>query len=433
MNLLAPFLEQVGTDGNETAIVFGNEAISFKKLDRQSAALAYKFILAGLKEGDRVLLLTSVDISLYITLLALFRIGGVAVIPDPSIGFVNFFKCISMVKPIAGISVAKKYRWAGLLLRVTFRVRINLPTSADDNSSEINNATPVSDLLPDAPALISFTSGSTGRPKGIVRSHQFLLKQHQAVEKALEPNKGDRYLISLPVFVLSNLASGVTSVIPDCDLRKPGEIETAPVYEQIDRWKINRILAPPAFCERLADEAITTYRSISKVFTGGGPVFPALLNKLKTFAPTAKIVSVYGSTEAEPIAHISMDEISEADFALTGNGGGLLAGAPVDEVKLRIVENEIVVTGDHVVKGYVDSSDDASTKTLIDNEIWHRTGDAGKLDDRGRLWLLGRVKERVGKIYPFSVEAAARTIPSITNAAFFASNGKKISCDRKRE
>ena len=61
-------------------------------------------------------------------------------------------------------------------------------------------------LPDDAPALITFTSGSTGRPKGIVRSAAFLMLQHELLENVRRTKPGDVDLISLPVFILSNLA-----------------------------------------------------------------------------------------------------------------------------------------------------------------------------------------------------------------------------------
>ena len=73
---------------------------------------------------------------------------------------------------------------------------------------------------PAAAALASFTSGATGAPKLALRSHGFLLSQHQAIAAALAHKPGEVDLIALPIFVLANLASRVTSVLPDADLRR---------------------------------------------------------------------------------------------------------------------------------------------------------------------------------------------------------------------
>ena len=110
------------------------------------------------------------------------------------------------------------------------------------------------------PALVTFTSGSTGEPKAAVRTHGFLLAQHAVLEESLSLAPGEVDLTTLPIFVLANLASGVTSVIPDADLRYPGRIEPGPVFEQLrqlDRTTHRlvgrtRIAASPALLARLA-------------------------------------------------------------------------------------------------------------------------------------------------------------------------------------
>src|SRR5262249_37732988 len=127
---------------------------------------------------------------------------------------------------------------------------------------------------------------------------------------------------------------------------------------------------------------------------------------------------VYGSTEAEPIASISALEmvrtIEHADPL-----AGLCAGRPVQEIALRIVRphdgpitlgaggwpehdvapdeaGEIVVAGPHVLTGYLDDPDAERANKIRDGaRVWHRTGDGGRLDAAGRLWLLGRVSRRV--------------------------------------
>ena len=100
-----------------------------------------------------------------------------------------------------------------------------------------------------------------------------------------------------------------------------------------------------------------------------------------------------------------------------GEGGGLLAGKPIAQIRLALIDDEIVVTGDHVNKAYLDPTADAETKMKRDGEIWHRTGDAGRIDEKGRLWLLGRKNARAGRFFPFQVETAARLWPGVRQVA----------------
>ena len=171
--------------------------------------------------------------------------------------------------------------------------------------------------------------------------------------------------------------------------------------------------------------------------------------------PNAGIYSVYGSSEAEPIAHIELFEITESDFAHMQTGKGLLAGLPVKEIKLATLPDnfgspigefteeefekeklssnmigEIVVSGDHVLKEYIGGINLEGIKFKIGEEIWHRTGDAGYVDKEGRLWLVGRCNAKVSiegnYIYPFSIETAAMSYPNIKHVAFVQKNGVNI-------
>lgn len=325
----------------------------------------------------------------------------------------------------------------------------------DETAKSLREIVPVG---PDAPALLTFTSGSTGQPKAALRTHGFLLAQYRALADSLQLRLGTRDLTTLPIFVLANLGSGVTSVLPDADLRSPGRIVAGPVLQQIERQKIQTTAASPAFIARLLDECerrAATIPSIETVFMGGAPVFPGLLRRAKALCPQAKIVAVYGSTEAEPVAEISLSDIAAEDFTAMEIGKGLLAGRPVSSISLRVVrENwgvpmapldgqafqgltakpgepgEIVVSGGHVLPGYLNGEGNAETKFTVDGMPWHRTGDLGYLDGAGRLWLLGRCTGRIqderGTLYPFAVECAAMQTPSIRRAALAAVAKKRV-------
>ena len=311
---------------------------------------------------------------------------------------------------------------------------------------------------PDTPAIITFTSGSTGEPKAAVRTHGFLIAQHRALVESLALAPGEIDLCTLPIFLLANLASGVTSVIPDADLRAPGAIDPAPVDAQIRAMRPTRTVASPAFVARLVDHAVRhggqldTFR---RIYTGGAPVFPEMLDAIAAVAPDASVVAVYGSTEAEPIAEIDRRDISADDRAAMTRGAGLLAGRPVSSIQLRILPDrwgtpvgpwtvadlerdtlgpdevgEIVVTGEHVLSGYLDGHGDEETKITVGERVWHRTGDAGYLDAQGRLWLLGRCSAKAndsdGVLYPFAVECAAGAVAGVGRTAFVMHRGRRI-------
>ena len=91
---------------------------------------------------------------------------------------------------------------------------------------------------------------------------------------------------------------------------------------------------------------------------------------------------------------------------------------------------EVVVSGRHVLTGYLDGVGDEETKFRVNGQIWHRTGDSGYSDEMGRLWLLGRssaaINDDRGELLPFAVECAARQFPAVVRAALVSRQGKRI-------
>ncbi len=309
----------------------------------------------------------------------------------------------------------------------------------------------------DAPAMITFTSGSTGRPKAILRTHGLLLSTHTVLSAHVRPEGGEVALATLPMFTLTNLACGATSLIPDVDLSRPALADPRRLTAQLERWHARSAVGSPALLERLADYCLARayeIESLREIFVGGAPVFPRLLDKLQRVAPRAKVSVLYGSTEAEPIALIPSTEVSTADVAQTMQGKGLLVGRPIPEISLRILYDrwghtrdngppemldqdtlrsgqpgEVVVAGPHVAPGYLGGYGDAETKFRSGDQVWHRTGDAGWVDEHGRLWLLGRCSARIedarGIIYPYAVEAMASSHPGIARSAFMSHRGER--------
>ncbi len=443
---------------------------TFAALERrvgQAAALLWQ---AGLCPGDTVLVLQPMSLELYVALIALFRSGLTAMFVDPSAGMEQVERCCALARPQAFVGSVRAHLLrllAPSVGRISRKFVIGarfmpgaIPWSRTDQLAPREE---IVACAPDAPALLTFTSGSTGQPKAMLRTHGFLLAQHDVLQRNFAADTvsdagRDVSMTALPVFVLADLASGTTSLIPSGNLRKPSAIDPAPVVADILRYQPRRAGASPAFWERIAaycQRQHITLPSLEAVYTGGAPVFPRLLDALHACAPQARIIAIYGSTEAEPIAHIARDDFLPGDGAAMQSGAGLLAGMPVPEIALRILPDrwgtplgpyapddferaslpvsqpgEIVVSGAHIGAGYVGGVGDAETKIRVGETIWHRTGDAGYLDAHGRLWLLGRCFARIedarGTVYPFAVEAAVSAHPAVRRSAMVAWRGQRL-------
>lgn len=441
-----------------------SRVLTFAGLERASAQAAALLRGAGLQPGDAVLVFHPMSAELYIALLAIFRLGLVAMFLDPSAGTEHIDRCCALYPPrgLIGSSKAHLLRFLSPALRhipIKFAIGVPVPGAARWASSD--SLAPYEQIYPcasETPALLTFTSGSTGQPKAAVRTHTFLLAQHRALEEALTLTAGETDLTTLPIFALANLASGVTSLIPDVDLRRPDAVDPARVVAQIEAHRATRIGASPAFLERLITYCAqngSTLSNLRNIFTGGAPVFPHFLHGLQRIAPRATITAVYGSTEAEPIAKIARWQIEQEDIAAMRNGRGLLAGLPVPSIRLQVVRDrwgtpigpytrtgfladclppgeagEIVVSGDHVLPSYLNKRGDDESKFSVDGTSWHRTGDAGYLDDKGRLWLLGRcgacIEDIHGRLYPFAVECIANHQPGVRRAGLVSHRGRRV-------
>ena len=444
---------------------------TFAELELAAARGAALLWSAGLRAGDPVLVFQPMSVELYAVLIAIFRLGLVPMFVDPSAGRAHLEQCCAITPPAAFIGSPRAHLLRLLspaLRRIPRHFVVGPALPGAQPWSAAAQCAPHASIYtpkPDDSALITFTSGSTGQPRTAVRSHAFLLAQYRVLEhtfgaaQAQPANEaGGVGLTTLPVFVLADLAAGATSLIPAGDLRHPARIAPAPLLAQIERHRPTRAGGSPAFWERLVEHCQREGRTLPHlrhIYVGGAPVFPRLLHALQAIAPQAEVVAVYGSTEAEPIAHIAHSALRPSDTPAMLAGRGLLAGRPVPEIELRIVRDqwgaprgpytaaqfaseclpagqpgEIVVSGQHVLPGYLGSVGDAETKLRVDGAVWHRTGDAGYLDAGGRLWLLGRCLARShdaqGDLYPFAVECAAAASPSVRRAALVAHEGRRV-------
>ena len=181
----------------------------------------------------------------------------------------------------------------------------------------------------------------------------------------------------------------------------------------------------------------------------------AFKERLKKVFPNAKIITAYGSTEAEPIAKLDVTNLAPEYIEKIKKGYGIPAGQIIGVEDCKIIDTnkieigniskeefqkmqtksvgEIVVTGKNVLKGYVGGIGDKENKFSVDGIKYHRTGDMGILDENGELWLRGRKKEPY-----FNIEAALHAYFNINKSAVFDEDGKIIlvlekDCNIKKE
>jgi acyl-CoA synthetase (AMP-forming)/AMP-acid ligase II len=506
-NIAARMAERAARHPERQAIVEHSggrvRRITFGELASRVAGLSAGLGERGVAPGDRVLLFVPMSIDLYLTLLACCHLGAVSVFVDAWADRARLERAVEAARPRALVGTPRAH-----LLRLVSRAvraipipivvgsrwrrlaRLERPrTDARSSAATAQAAAAPAPVGLDTPALVTFTTGSTGRIKAAARSHGFLWAQHEVLAAHLGLTEADVDLPTLPVFVLNNLATGTSSVLPDLDPRRPAEIDPETIHCQIVAEHVTSASGSPAFFERLLGWCVErgSPLPVRALFTGGAPVLPhvaRLLADPRAVRGTAHVV--YGSTEAEPIASIEAREMLRAmgeasqdrgeALAVAGpaasarqparrrhetdsaaapdprTGGaepdpGICAGFPVPQIALRLIRpcngpvvlgaqgwrewevstgevGEIVVSGAHVLTGYWnDPAAERENKIRDGVQTWHRTGDAGRLDRAGRLWLMGRLRQRVERAgsvwWSAPAELIALRLAGVRHAAYF--------------
>lgn len=419
--------------------------VSYFQFIRRATSVAKYLKSQGISRGDYVTVFITMSIDLYVALVALWYIGAIPVFFDVSASKEYVNKCSQIIKPKAIVGTKLTLLFSNTMKAFWGCKKICIQKGIDKEENDLVN---VPDLEKQG-AIVTFTSGSTGRPKTIVRTHEFLLNQYKIIEKTMKYEKGQVDLGMLPVFTLANLASGITTVIPNSQMRNMTKINSKNIVKQIEDYKINTITTSPTVLKQIADYAKYHDRnlnSIKRVYVGGGPVFPNMLNSLEEKKIEKTIV--YGSSEAEPISELSWEDMLRNTSKMQ-NGEGIPVGTIVDGVELKIINKnlgvltnctsldeyivdigEIVVCGSNVLTGYYGGYGDSENKIKVKDKIWHRTGDCGYIDKNNILWLVGGKRTIISKegkyIFPFAIQCALNMKFEISKSAVLKIDEKVI-------
>jgi acyl-CoA synthetase (AMP-forming)/AMP-acid ligase II len=440
-NIVTILYRHAETKPDTTALKQGKQSVTFAGLALRARQCAARLHAAGIGEGDRVLVFVPLSINLYALLLAIWHCGASAVFLDAWARKKRLEQAAAIAECKAFVGTAR----AHLLRLFSAEIRkIPVKLSADSlNKSPGYTVVPmVSAISDDTLALITFTTGSTGVPKAAKRTHAFLLAQHEVLTSHLTPREGDIDMVTLPIFVLTNLAAGITSYIPPFNPAAPETVDPEKLYRGMVENRVTTSAGSPIIYQKLAEYCVSRNREIptlKKIFLGGAPVFPQAAALLTNAFPHAAIKIVFGSTEAEPISAIRAEELIARNQSVATEG--LLVGKPIDAISVTIIRitdgpitvgsekqfnalilprkeiGEICVRGKHVLKEYFRNEEaQKQNKIIIHGTIMHRTGDAGYIDKDNNLYLMGRTKQR------FTYEGAWRYLFPL-EASLSAVNG----------
>jgi acyl-CoA synthetase (AMP-forming)/AMP-acid ligase II len=405
--------------------------LTFRELDADSDRLAAGLEKVGIGRGVRTVLMVSPSLEFYALTFALFKAGAVLVLIDPGMGPKDLGVCLREAEPEAFVGVPEAhlartvFGWAKKTIRtcVTVGPRLGWRGPTLDQVRELGGRRPfpIAEPGPDEAAAVLFTSGSTGVAKGVIYTHPLFNAQVEALRKLYDIEPGEVDLPTFPLFGLYGPALGITAVIPRMDPTKPARVDPKKIVEAVNHFGVTNLFGSPALVQRVGRYGAlhgTSLPSLRRVISAGAPVPAAAVERFrKLLADGVQVFTPYGATEALPVCSIGSDEILGETRKRTAEGGGVCVGRPAEGVRVSVIRitdepvaewrdglevpcgevGEIIVQGPTVTRTYLNRPASTALAKIADpaGGFWHRMGDLGYLDERGRVWFCGRKSQRV--------------------------------------
>jgi len=271
--------------------------------------------------------------------------------------------------------------------------------------------------------VLPYSSGTTGLPKGVMLTHHNLVANLVQSDSMLKYDDGEVALAVLPFFhiygmqVLMNglLANGVTVVTM-------ARFDMEEGLALIQKHGVTQFFAVPPIVLGLAKHPAVDavdISSLKRIFCGAAPLGADLAEEASQRVG-ASVVQGYGMTELSPISHATVGDDSKP-----GSNG-----VTTPNTECRIVdpegndlgvdgEGELWIRGPQVMKGYLNN--DEATAATIDSDGWLHTGDVGRIDADGHMYIVDRVKELIKfkgfQVPPAELEALIVTHPAVADVA----------------
>ena len=291
----------------------------------------------------------------------------------------------------------------------------------------IASASPLEDSSGSGHGLagIFYTGGTTGRAKGVMLSHANLTVNFLGLQSVAPYDAETVFLHTPPMFHLADASClfgltmlGATHVV------LPG-FEPASTTAAIREHKVTALVLVPTMIGMLCEyvrQNPADLSGIRRLTYGASSISETVLEEAMTLFTNAEFCQGYGQTELSPIV-TTLTHSNHTQERLAS------AGQPIPGVDIRIIDanlsdvapgkvGEVAVRGPGVMLGYWNLPD-VTQETIVDG--WLRTGDAGRLDDNGFLYLVDRVKDMIvsggENIYSVEVENAILQHPDVLQCA----------------
>ncbi|MBB3046045.1 acyl-CoA synthetase (AMP-forming)/AMP-acid ligase II [Litorivivens lipolytica] len=411
------------------------QSLSYAQAKRHVDAIAGAMEASGIKAGDRVGILAKNSVDNLCTFLACARLGAVAVglnyrLTQPEVEFIaeDAELCILFFDAeFAGLR--------GKFLQSRPSVCYDSSEPAQRFSEWLQQGVPITESRAGGDDILfqMYTSGTTGLPKGVLISHRnVLLMTYQApMSHGKGMRTGEKSLLVAPTFHAVGLVGALLVMVYGSSVIIQREYDPVGMIDALEQEQINSVAVIPVMLQFsiicVPDIAERDFSHLHTVTYGASPIAEDLLRQcMEIFG--CDFVQGYGQTEAT----LALSFLSAEDHRAALNDKPHLlrsCGRAVFGTEIRVVDDkgntlpngeigEIVARGPQLMQGYW-KREDATASAIVDG--WLRTGDAGRMDDEGYIFIQDRVKDMIisggENIYPAELENVLMSHPAIQDAA----------------
>ncbi len=398
---------------DDIAIDDGRSPCTWRDFDASVEDLARRLVTAGAGPGGVVATMTDPGVDAIAAAHAVPRTGAAvaplhAALSDEGLALaLAGIRASVLVCDGANAEIARRAAMERSLRLVLVGNRTDAPPD-----EHVSHLVPTTEALHDAhadePLAILWTSGTQGRPRGVALTHGNFYESARAVRRRLRLRPTDRWYASLSMAHVGGLALVFRAALVGSRIVTRGRFQVDDFNRLADDGSVSHASLVPTMLHQILDarNGRTLPDSVRCVLVGGAHAPSALVDR--ALAAGVPLALTYGMTEA-------CSQVATAPPSLVRSKPGTV-GEPLDCLDVRVGDGgEIEVRGPTVAAGYV-GPDEPITGT----EGWLRTGDLGRFDEDGHLWVVGRVADRIVtggvNVDPGEVERVLRRHPSVADA-----------------
>jgi acyl-CoA synthetase (AMP-forming)/AMP-acid ligase II len=431
MTLLAARLA-AHADASRVAIAEPRRTITYGALWDLAQRFAGMLAARGIGAGDRVALLLGNSIEAVAATYGSWLVGAALVPLNVQARARDYGVWLAHAQPrlvVHEAGSAEVHVALATLDRGIARIAVGAgDAQAPSWSHAVDAQAPIDDAMPVAAgdlAQILYTSGTTGAPKGVMLTHGNLASNVEAIVDYLGLDARDSIVSVLPFYYSYGASVLHTHIAVGARLcLEPNLVFPQIVVERLARERATGFSGVPSTFALLLDRTdlgafdLSALRYLTQA---GGPMAPALTRRLRAALPAAKLYVMYGQTEATArLAWLPPERLDEKLGAV---------GLPIRGVELAVRHEdgspaavdeagEVWARGPNVMAGYW-RNPEATAAVLHDG--WLKTGDLGRIDADGFLWLAGRradmIKTGAHRVHPVDVEEAIAELPGVAEVA----------------